>query len=73
MAVDTARKRFSMMGLGNPAVLVRVPAGSVDTAQRATLIHMYEGIAKDTPTEPPVGESGSEKKFLQPILSSVLG
>ena len=49
MAVDSAAKRFSMLGLGNVSVLLRVPAGSIAAAQQATLLHLYHGIALDVP------------------------
>jgi hypothetical protein len=47
MAVDTANKRFSMMGLGMPHVLEVKPSGSVDAATRSTLLNLYEGITLD--------------------------
>lgn len=52
MAVDTAAKRFSIMGLGNPSVILTPPSGAVDTY---THTNMYNGIAKDAP----VGGGGS--------------
>lgn len=45
MAVDTAQKRFSMMGLGSPIPsMVSVPTGSVAAAMRADLVYLYSGI-----------------------------
>lgn len=49
MAIDTASKRFSFMGIGNVSILHNIPAGSVNAAKRATFIHLYEGIALGTP------------------------
>lgn len=42
--MDTAAKRFSMMGFGNPCLKPLVPA-SIDAGARATLIDLYAGIA----------------------------
>jgi hypothetical protein len=42
MAVDTAAKRFSMIGFGRPFLKLLVPSGTVD---RRTLIDLYNGIA----------------------------
>lgn len=41
MAVDTAAKRFSMIGFGRPFLKLLVPSGTVD---RITLIDLYNGI-----------------------------
>jgi hypothetical protein len=45
MAIDTAEKRFSMMGLANPSLTVPVPTGSVNAAKRAVFLYVYSGIA----------------------------
>jgi hypothetical protein len=45
MAIDTAEKRFSMMGLGNPVLKLAVPTGSVNAAKRAVFLDLYSGIA----------------------------
>lgn len=42
MAVDTAAKRFSMIGFGRAGVKLTPPSGTVD---RVTLIDLYNGIA----------------------------
>lgn len=49
MAVDTAEKRFSMMSFGQPFNKLRPPTGSVDAAERATLLDLYSGIALASP------------------------
>lgn len=72
MAIDTAEKRFSMIGFGQPVLKLMTPTGSVDAAQRYVAIDLYSGISLDTPVAPPVS-AGDEKKFLQPILSSIFG
>ena len=46
MAVDTAAKRFSMMGFGGPVPqMVLVPDGTVGASGRADLLYLYSGIA----------------------------
>jgi len=44
MAVDTAAKRFSMLGFGDNA-FGYLPTGTVDAEARASLLDLYEGIA----------------------------
>jgi len=52
MAVDTAEKRFSIMGLGQPTIKLMTPTGSVNASQRATMIDLYSGITlSGAPTE----------------------
>lgn len=53
MAIDTATKRFSMMGFGDPIVQLVVPSGSITVGDRATLIDLYSGIALDSPLVTP--------------------
>lgn len=50
MAIDTAEKRFSMMGLGKPHIKLMVPTGSVDAPQRSTMLDLYSGIALAAPS-----------------------
>ena len=50
MSIDTAEKRFSMMGLGNPVLKLVVPSGSVDASERATFLDLYAGIALSSVT-----------------------
>ena len=45
MAVDTAEKRFSMMGVGNSTVKHVLPQGALGASGRATLMDLYSGIA----------------------------
>ena len=49
MAVDTAQKRFSMMGVGYHPILVNIPQGAVQASERALLLDLYSGIALDSP------------------------
>lgn len=49
MAVDTAEKRFSMMGFGRVSTKLMTPTGSVNEAQRATALNLYSGITLDAP------------------------
>ena len=46
MAVDTASKRFSLIGLGShvPQVLP-IPDGAIEIQDRAELLRLYQGIA----------------------------
>lgn len=48
MAIDTAEKRFSMMGFASIG-LFAVPTGTVDAEERATFLNLYGGIALDVP------------------------
>jgi len=50
MAIDTATKRFSMMGLGNPVFKYVVPSGAIGAPGRATYLDLYSGIALDPPS-----------------------
>jgi len=50
MAIDTAEKRFSIMSFGQPFNKLRPPTGSVDAAERATLLDLYSGIALGAPS-----------------------
>jgi len=52
MAVDTAAKRYAMLGVANgpiPAIWYEVD-GSVDADDRAVLLGLYGGNAFDSPT-----------------------
>ena len=51
MAVDSAEKRFSMIGFGVPWIHV-TPTGTVDAAVRATFLNLYGGIALGLPAVP---------------------
>ena len=44
MAIDTAEKRFSMMGVGLPFVKHIIPQGALGKSGRATLMDLYSGI-----------------------------
>jgi len=51
MAIDTAKKRFSIMGLANPTLKLVIPDGSgVDQGDKQTFLDMYSGIAFNTAT-----------------------
>ena len=53
MAVDTAVKRFSLIGLGHSGHSpVFIPDGSVDAGDRYDLIYLYAGITLAEPPEP---------------------
>jgi len=50
MAVDSAAKRYSMIGLGSPVPRLMVPpGGSVGEMARRVLLYLYAGIALDAP------------------------
>ena len=60
MAIDTAAKRFSMMGFGAKFPMsVLVPSGSVSVADRADLIWCYAGIALGEAVEVVVAAVGA--------------
>jgi len=45
MAIDTASKRYSLIGLCSPVPqLMNVPSGSVDVFARQSLLFLYVGI-----------------------------
>ena len=49
MAIDNARRRFSMIGFGSPVpVMCFVPDGLVDATARADLLFFYLGLATYT-------------------------
>ena len=43
MAIDSAAKRFSMLGFGDDA-FGYLPTGTVDAEARASLVDLYEGV-----------------------------
>jgi len=45
MAIDTAEKRFSMMGIGMPFIRKPIPQGALGKPGRATMLDLYSGIA----------------------------
>lgn len=46
MAIDTAVKRYSMMGLASPVPrLLPIPDGTIAPADRIMLLYLYHGIA----------------------------
>lgn len=51
MAINTAERRFSMMGFGDVVSQYVVPSGTVGAAARATFLDLYSGIALDVPAE----------------------
>lgn len=51
MAVDTAAKRFSMMGFGSPIpAMLPVPSGTVGASPRADLLFLYFGLSLEVAT-----------------------
>jgi hypothetical protein len=53
MAIDTAVKRFSIMGLASPSLRIVRPDGTIDQGDRQTYSDFYSGILADAP---PVSE-----------------
>lgn len=49
MAIDTATKRFSLIGFGENFNLHTIPQGSVNAGERATLMDLYSGIPLASP------------------------
>ena len=70
MAVDTARKRKSMLKLAGGSIPNRVfvPTGTVDAQARAVLLGLYGGNALDSPSAP----SGTAYSILQQIGRTIL-
>ena len=56
MAIDTAAKRASSIGVGMPFILSIIPDGTIDAADRQTVSDSYGGIEADPP--PPAGIGG---------------
>lgn len=44
MAIDTAEKRFSMMGVGLPFLKKPIPQGALGRSGRSTMLDLYSGI-----------------------------
>ena len=53
MAVDTVRRRFSMLNFGHYAVpsVLPVADGTIASTDMQTLLGLYEGIALDAPPD----------------------
>lgn len=49
MAVDTASKRASALGIGMATVALIIPSGVIGQAERQTIAHCYSGILADFP------------------------
>ncbi|MBL4651282.1 MAG: hypothetical protein JKY53_00245 [Flavobacteriales bacterium] len=49
MAIDTVTKRFSILGLFNPALKHVIPSGTITAGQRSTFLDLYSGIALTEP------------------------
>lgn len=49
MAVDSAAKRFAMLGFGNALVKLFVVDAAVSTADRVALLDLYNGITLAEP------------------------
>jgi len=49
MAIDTAERRFSFLGIGNPTIKHPIPQGSLGKPGRATLLDLYSGITLNDP------------------------
>lgn len=46
MAIDTAAKRYSMIGFGSPTPrLLPIPDGALSAADRAMLLYLYQGLS----------------------------
>lgn len=54
MAVDTANKRFSLIGFGSPVPrMLPIPDGAFNAADRAMLLYLYHGLALGAVVPPP--------------------
>ena len=49
MALDTASKRASALGAGIVSVMLVIPSGSIDQADRQTIANCYSGIQASDP------------------------
>lgn len=64
--IDSAEKRFSIMGMGAPQRKYMVPLGSVTKQHRLTMLDLYAG-------DPVIKFlQDVSDTFLKPILSKVL-
>ena len=67
MAIDTAAKRFSMMGMANPTIKMIITDGvsGVNAGERATFIDVYSGIALSNPSGFQVAWANSSNVMIQ--------
>lgn len=54
MAVDTAAKRFSLIGFGSPVPrMLPIADGTLSAADRAMLLYLYHGLSLGAVAEAP--------------------
>ena len=63
MAIDTRSKRFAMLGFALIDTHLFEADGTIDADDRASLLAMYGGIAKDNPP-PPADSSLMDDKLI---------
>ena len=69
MAIDTAAKRYSMIGFGSPVPrLLPIPDGTIGNADRAMLLYLYHGISLGVLTVA-MGRASAIFSAKQPILT----
>jgi len=52
MAIDTADKRFSVLGMGRTNPQMPLPDGTIDSGDMYQILFSYRGITWDTGGEP---------------------
>jgi hypothetical protein len=64
MAVDTEAKRMSLLGFGGEDLLP-IPDGSIDQADRQTLLGLYGGILAESAVVPVPGNTWTPEEPLR--------
>ena len=54
MAIDSATRRASVLGVSFVALALIVPDGTIDQGDRQTISHQYSGILAGVATLPPL-------------------
>jgi hypothetical protein len=70
VGIDTAQKRFSLVGLGSPVPrLLPIPQGSFEADDRALLIYLYSGLGAEAPAEAESPSGGWRRRPPTPFPS----
>lgn len=71
MAIDSAAKRFSMMGMGDGSTLIP-PDGTISQPDRQSLIHMYSGITASNIVIVIVSSRVATKSMVQSLVKNLV-
>lgn len=73
MAIDTANKRASAIGVGSPFRVLPTPSGSIGAEDRLHLAFLYRGIAAANPNTAVFDEEAIESSLLYWFEDNVVG